>query len=272
MTFGRALALTLLLAGTASAGDSITFRYAPPPGTRYVEVVHTTTTTELIGVAEQSSEMTTRTAIDIARVDGVYHITNRPISAEMKRDGQPVTDPVLKALLDVVIVYRISAEGRMLAIEGFEGLEDKLGKTLPEGTFDPERIMASGTAEWNGRVGNLAGRTVSIGDVLVGNSTLPLPNGQKMEYKLHTEIARLEPCGEKSCVVIATHYQNTEAEGDVGGASILGEGERLLDPNTMLVYRETIQRTLEATGNVPGRGEVTTRSIERREYSYEYID
>ena len=268
----RAAVFALLFAAAASAEEPITFRYAPPPDTRFVEVVHTTTTTELVGTARQQSEMVTRTAIDIARMDQGFRITNRPVSAEMFRDGRAVSDPILTALLDVVVVYRVSDEGKLLAIEGFEGLEEKLGSTLPAGTLKPESIMASGTAEWNGRIGNLAGRTVSLGEVLVGKSVLPLPKGEKLEYEVHTEIARREPCGQNSCVVVATRYQNELEEGGEKKteASMRGKGERVLDPGTMLIYREVVERTLEATGEIPGRGKVTTRSIERREYSYEY--
>jgi hypothetical protein len=56
----------------------------------------------------------------------------------------------------------------------------------------------------------------------------------------------------------------------VGGAKLSGGGERLIDPATMLIYRETSTRTIKMPMNVPGRGIVTVRAQETRGYSYDY--
>ena len=62
-----------------------------------------------------------------------------------------------------------------------------------------------------------------------------------------------------------------EATPSVSNTKIAGKGERIIDPTTMLIYSETVERTTKMMMAVPGQGEVEITSIDKREYGYEEV-
>ena len=54
---------------------------------------------------------------------------------------------------------------------------------------------------------------------------------------------------------------------DIG---ITGEGQRLVDPDTMLIDSETLNRTTRIRMRLPGRGSGTATFTETREYRFDY--
>ena len=62
-----------------------------------------------------------------------------------------------------------------------------------------------------------------------------------------------------------------KAAPSLSNAKIAGKGERIIDPATMLIYSETVERTTKMMMAVPGQGEVEMTSVDKREYGYEEI-
>ncbi len=54
---------------------------------------------------------------------------------------------------------------------------------------------------------------------------------------------------------------------NLSNASVAGRGERIIDPATMMVYSETIERTIDVTVKLQGQEAVEMTSVERHEYA-----
>lgn len=63
----------------------------------------------------------------------------------------------------------------------------------------------------------------------------------------------------------------TEDLPGVSDSKIVGDGERIIDPTTMLIYSETGHRTWKTTVKIPGRGAVEMVMTDEREYGCEKI-
>ncbi len=278
---GLALAVAGLAGPAAADDDAVTFRFAPPEGTHYVLDLKTTTIKELAGVGRQSSEMESRTDFTIGRTEAGYDVTARPLSVKLTRDGRVVSDPVLDALQEVVTVLRLDPSGQLLSVEGYDGLLDQLGDRFPQAVIEAltpalnsDALVSQEKAEWEGRIGAFLGRTVAIGEVLHGTTTVPVSGGRELECKVETRIAGRVPCGEASCVRIASAYRDSTPDSEdaeeTDPVKVVGASERLIDPATMLIFSESLERTTEASREVHGLGRVQATTVERREYRYDY--
>ena len=100
---------------------------------------------------------------------------------------------------------------------------------------------------------------------------LDLPNGANIRRKSVTTVVGPEDCGPNTCVRIRATHQNADAE-DVEGpqAEISGTVNRLINPSTMLIYEESMERTIKMTADVPTIGPTTMEMHETREYEYQY--
>jgi hypothetical protein len=278
-TFVGLVAVALLAPLAGSAEEAVTFRYAPPADTGYELVVRQTRTVEFEGVGRQKSRIDSRSAVTIARVAGGYTVTTRSLDVRMQRDGRQVNDPVLAALQDVATVLRVASDGRLLSVEGYDGLEARLRARFPAEVVDqlapalsPEALVAQERSEWQGRFGALLGRTVEPGEVLRGETTVQVA-GQPLLCDVETRIIQRVACGERRCVRLASVYQDraSAGAGDADPAtSVRGESERVLDPETMLIFQESMSRTSRVLLELPGQGPVRATTEERREYLYEY--
>ena len=274
-----ALALALLLAAAtpARAAESFTFRYAPPPDTRWILVLDHRQLLELAGVVRQSSEIESRTRFAVTSAEDGYRVTSEPVSVRMTRDGRTVEDPVLQALRDVVTVHRLDAAGRLVAVEGYEGLAERLRARFPEqvtqalaGALDAKLLAAQERMEWEGRIGDLLGRTVTLGEVLHGKTRLQAA-GREIACDVETRVAELVACGASQCLRVKTVYHDQAPEQLLPGEPrVSGETERLIDPDTMLIYAESMSRTTETQVELADQGPVRAVMTERRTYRYEY--
>ncbi len=274
-----ALALALLVAAATSAraAESFTFRYAPPPDTRWILVLDHSQLLELAGRARQSSEIESRTRFAVTPDEDGYRVTSKPLSVRMTRDGRTVEDPVLQALRDVVTVHRLDSAGRLVAVEGYEGLAERLRARFPEqvtqalaGALDEQALAAQERAEWEGRIGGLLGRTVSLGEVLRGKTRLRVA-GREISCDVETRITERVACGASQCLRVKSVYRDQAPEQLLaGGLRVSGETERLIDPDTMLIYAESMARITETQVEQPDQGAVRAVMTERRTYRYEY--
>lgn len=131
-----------------------------------------------------------------------------------------------------------------------------------------------------------------IGDVWAGVEETPLPVGGTMTFYSVTKLAEQVKFDDVDCVRLEFSF-NSDAEelknfmGDmwedladmvdmeaapsVSGSKIAGKGERIIDPATMLIYSEAVERTMKMMMAVPGQGEVEMSSVDKREHGYEEI-
>ena len=92
----------------------------------------------------------------------------------------------------------------------------------------------------------------------------------RLEFSFNTDAEELEnflgDMGED-----LAEMADMEAAPSVSNTKIVGKGERIIDPATMLIYSETVERTTKMMMAIPGQGEVEMTSVDKREYGYEEI-
>jgi hypothetical protein len=157
--------------------------------------------------------------------------------------------------------------------------------------LNEETLKKRDAAEWNGQIGKFIGRTVSLGDSWASVDSFPLPSGEIIAFYSVTRFPEQAKCGDRDCLKLQFNY-NSDASAlsrlvnqnlakllglpadslppTPSAAKISGFGERLIDPHTMLIYSETVERTLTAKTNMPGQGDVDMTQTEKREYKYDY--
>jgi hypothetical protein len=283
----------------AGAAPPFTFRFNPPDGTTYVQTLRTNKTTSLGTLGTRTDVIESRTKVVIAKSPRGYSLVARPLSATMTRDGKKVDNPIFSALSEVVTTYELNPHGQILAVLGFDTLLSKMKASLPpnapqalSSVFSEEALITKEKAEWNGRIGSFVGRKARIGDVWTSTDRYNLPTGGSIEFYSATKIAGKAKYRGRDCVRVQFAY-NSDAGAlksftgkilkdlarsmkaatvrlGAGSASITGGGERLIDPATMLIYSETLTRTIKLPMVVPGQGTLPATVQEKRAYRFDY--
>jgi hypothetical protein len=218
-----------------------------------------------------------------------YVIRTTPIAMTMTRDGKPVEDPALAILDDTVVTYVVSPTGTLERVEGYENVARRIRESYPPGVAaGVERLLGPGTlaaraeAEWKGRIGDFAGRTLPLRKPWDSGAAFTVPGGQTLEYFIRTEIVGPAKCPSDACVEVRFRYDSDpralgelaarvpDQSGKGGGevraklASLTGAGVRIIDPKTMLVYSERITRSMKIRTETPeGSVPVVTREEQR---------
>lgn len=266
MRRSAALALLVLLlpraVSSADTAETVTFRFSPPDGITYLENVVVSRTLEG-GPTRQTDLQKGQARVRIDKLPDGWTVTGTPVSMTMETDGKPVESPLVTALQGAVAVYRLDPQGNLVSVQGYEGLLDKVSKDLkPEEAqalakiLDPESILARERTEWNARIGSFAGKTFELGSSWVTEAPLALPSGGEVQLRTHTELAERTRCGgDRDCVRLRFRYDSDEPR-------VTGTGERVVDPSTLLIYSEAVERVLPVQDGVVLR--------EKREHSYDY--
>jgi hypothetical protein len=274
--------------------ETFTFRFAPPDGQR-VLVAARMSRERLVDGQLQATDVSDSTTDGVFRkVQDGYELTMRLDEAAMTRNGQPVSDPVTPQLIGLDIVYRIGADGSLQGIRGFDRLEKRVLNAVPAQVaaalapmVGEAAMVAREQAEWNGRYYDFADGEFAIGDVIDVKAPYMLPNGQSIEYVIRTRIRSYVKCPAGRCVKVEQLYESDAhalaqmvagmvqaVAGDeapsVGSVRIAGSLVRVIDPATMRIYSERVQRTLHMPLEIPGRGAVPSMLREQRDYGYTY--
>jgi hypothetical protein len=275
------------------------FRFNPPGGIAFVQTNKTTKVKEMGSSGKQTDEIESKTKIVMKRTPRGYSAIFTPISATMVRDGKKVDNPILAVLQKIIVTYEVDADGQLKTISGFDKLEKQIKEIFPPeeaaslaSVISEQAMINKEKAEWNGRIGNFVGRTIKLGDVWTSTDDFALPTGGAVTFYSATKFANRVKCGARDCLHIQFSYNSdanalkdfvgkmisdfSKAAGDsqiktgISGVEIVGGGERLIDPNTMLIYSETVTRTMKIPMEVPGQGRVITTMKEKREYTFDY--
>jgi hypothetical protein len=247
-------------------------------------------------------ESTVKAAMSFKKAGAGFALSSKPTSFSMKRDGQEIKHPLLATLGEIATTLQIDAKGKATAITGYENLTEKLKQVLPPELFkvvapslSPQALETKEIAEWQGRVGELAGQELEMGAGYVSESQFPLPDGRTVPFVTALKAASFVTVAGRKCVKLEFKY-NSDAKAFAGfangvaeaasklvdpsgkqkmsvnqtSASISGEGWRIVDPATMLIYAEKTSRTIKMTMTVPGQGEVPALMTETRQYDYQY--
>lgn len=277
-------------------GSQFRFTFNPPDG------ITCTVTSSISKIKEfdeidkkqvDQGEMTS--IVSIHKNPQGYTMNNKLTSVQMTRDGQPIPDPISLSMKDLEIIYHLNLQGHIMNIDGYDRLIEKIKSNFPSlpptimNVINEDALINEEITEYNGRVGDFIGKDFQIGDVWETESEFQLPDGNIMDFFVTTKFIKMQPCANTQCVRIEYNY-DTDAEGfsdlvegviqDLKNQSekiedmhfseitMFGDGMRLIDPNTMLVYEEQMNRTMQLPVEVPNKGSVQVRMIENKKHTY----
>ena len=285
----------MLAPSLAILAATFTFTFAPPTARPVTQTVHASVVTSVGGV-ETTRETTEKTVLRFKKVDGGYVLSGTATEIAVKVNGRDATDQFSKMLEGLDVTCEISDRGELKAIRGYDGVIRKVKESMPKDgvppeteallakVFSEEALVARAKAEWDGRIGGFAGQTVEIGDIFEAESAFPLPTGESVST---TTIAGKEKCGSAECLRILFEYNTDpnamkktldaiagalpqDARVVQEGMTITGSGERLIDPATMNIHRETNERTMRMPVTGPNGEKVLTVRTEKKKYTFEY--
>jgi hypothetical protein len=295
----------LLLAGAWTAvprlapwtGDrrgEIHFTFNPPTPATYLETVRRTRISSAGRGALTTEVLQYRTRVTINRSADGFVLTCRFLTATRSRDGRPDVSGLSQALQDQVVIEELDRGGRLVGVRGFDHLMKTLPRALPRplldglsGVVDEEAMIRRERGEWYQRVGRFSGRKARIGDVWAGTDELELASGRTVPHYTFTRFVETVRHQGRECVRIQSWYaSNLEAVQRMLGMTmtqvlalasgsnvrvpasdtwIAGEGERLVDPATLLCYRERLHRTAKLEVDLPFFGRTSRLTEEMTE-------
>jgi len=289
-------------AHAAEPPTTFTFHFAPPDGTSVSQEYRLVRERSIGEQTPQRDEAVAKSSGVFRKEGGLYLYSTKTDANVLRRNGQPINDPVSALLANTTITYVISPDGEAQEIQGFADVETAARKSLPPAiaasltpVLSEASLVTREKAEWNSRYSDFANGTFSIGDIIDVKVPYQLPNGTAIEYVIRTSFPRWEACPAGSCVRIEMIYESDAAAlqslvkdvvANVSSAAgvalpkqsfqpvlssrITGSASRLIDPKTMLIYAEQVSRTISMPVDIPGQGRVPTIQREERTYKYTY--
>lgn len=270
-----------------------------PPDTTFKEILNIKKTTLTNDKQEKEDEIIIESQLKIWKYNDGYELFITPIKMNSKRNGEPFQNPLFNFLTSIPIRAILDSQGNMITVFGYESLIPRAQKELPPELIDQlilvaneEAMINKSKADWNARISNFAGQNVKIGDYFTGQGIFPIPNGDKLTFfsaikiadtviindRLYLKIKFKNSSNPNDLIDFLNISQNKlkelfddEANKDISvKIKIYGEGYRIIDPKTMLIYYEINNRTTEIYENVIGDEYTKKTIIESKEYNYKY--
>lgn len=278
---------------------SFTMTFNPPEMT-YDLIVKSTKVRDMGDYGMQTDKGSSQSRITVDKTPEGFTVTSKPTAMALSRNGETIEDPSQQIILDSQIVYKLGPDGHLLTIEGYGDVVERLQSSLPVEVraaaaqlFNESALVERDTAEWHGRIGDFIGKTLKAGEAWAGEYEFPLPTGGMVHYYSVGRVKEVVPCGSarKECLKIEFKYNSdAKAVGEMMGTvlrtasgeapldvdtsvtqpQIDGEGTRLIDPSTMLIYEETVVRTITMNMTLPNGSVLPTKMTETKEYTYQY--
>ncbi len=280
-------------------GQTFTFVFNPPNPVSFVERQKIVKIKYENGKKITEDEISLAKAITICKTKRGYSIEEKPISINSKRNGVPFTNPIFMFLSNISTKGTIDSSGRLKSVSGYEGLIRRARRTLPPDvadamalSVDEDAMIKKAVADWNARVAEFIGQTVKIGDIFTGEGKFPIPNGETLTFFSAVKIA--DTTRRDGILCVKLKFKNSSVPDSLAafiGASpselskyfdlnanknlsepisLDGEGERLVDPKTSLIYYEKSKRTINMASEIMGDEEKKIKTVEIKEFTYEY--
>lgn len=284
----------------APSAAEATFTFAPPDGLVCQERRRQTVVKDAGkagGTTEDVSDAVVRHRMARAR-DG-WRLTSTMLSAQVSRNGTPVSEPVTAALVGREVVYVLAPDGSLREVRGLEDLGEAATRGVaPEmhaalrAMLDPATLERREKMDWQRRIGDLAGRRVQAGEVWEGQAELA-GQGAATPLVTLTRFTRIEPRGDRTVVTIDFAYAGDretaqrrleqadpgaerrrssgarDRESDAGRAVVVGDGSRVIEAGTMTVLSERLRQVTVAPTDLAGVGRVQVRRTDVRESVYD---
>jgi hypothetical protein len=287
--------LVLALPGWA---QTVTFRFAPPDGTQYVETT-TQTIAQQTGSNPPLTETTTlKTRVKFRKTAGGYTMTCTPLLRKRVVNGKEQKSASDTIWAQLTLTYELDAAGTARTIHGYEAVPALVKAKYPPdvaakliAALNTKKLIAQQMAEWNQRLGEYRGKAAKVGGGWTRQITSPLPSGLSAPMTVTAKFLGTVARDGVNCLRVALTQQgdpkalakamNTALRGKLTPAqaaklptvtslTVSGSGERLIDPATMLEHANTYTRTTVMRLTPATNGHLTVTTTEKRATTYAY--
>jgi hypothetical protein len=224
----------------------------------------------------------------LRRTSEGYVMTTTPERVVVLRDSEPA-GAMAHLPLEAALVYRLDANGRVLSIEGFQGIASRM---LQAARTDEERELAARATErdfeiareleWGELIGIASKPRGCMGEAHLTQAQLRLPGGPIRYYRAvrATRFVDCELSGK--CLAIEQRYDDSRMKIDgwiddfwvkrghaMDEPFVTGSSNVVLDPATMRVAGAEAERELNVVRSSPGE-RVTTTTYEELRHAFIY--
>jgi len=291
------LALLLLAGCGGPPGPApIAFRFAPPEGVEWARTEHHTRLAEVPGFGRSQFLGSVRSVVRVERASAwTLAWTERLESFDLTVDGRNPFPDLSRAVAGLEVVTEVMEDGEVTAVRGAERIEALIAQHAAAQGLDDGAVPGgawahreSERAAWRERVQSLAGKSLGLGESVELAAAQDLGGGRELTHRVRLTPRALEPCGASECVKVEVAYASDPAEverylgsplsallpdSELAGAEVTllaievsGGGERLVEPATLLVRKEKLEKKVRLTLRAPGRDlEVLFTIIDRGE-------
>jgi hypothetical protein len=257
----------LSLQSGLSEAEEVTFRFAPKDKMVMLERVDAVNEEILDDKLIQEQKSLVSTKILYTRTEKGFELKAEITKIEFFINGEKTENPVFELLMECPIVYKIDSSGRLFEVNGY----DKFNKILYEnftkefadeisGIFNEQEMTEKAKFDWDQKIGNYVGKTVSDREKWTEKKELSIPGGQKTDVDVETVFILNQKIDGKDCIKIEISYMDS----DKSGKNLKGKTDIFMDPATMEIYSMSTERTV-------GIEKENKLLREKREYYYEYI-
>lgn len=256
-----------------AAGVSV-FAFNPEAPLEYVEEVKHHRVTVAIGAEPPSEAVVSRVRYNLTAVEDGYEIRTTPLSFTLEKDGKPHEDKITEAIQMAPLVYKVASDGKLRGIGGHAAVTEFVRANAPKEfreqmleAASEKTLAAKESSAWQSRVGDFLGKSTARGTGVLSESQSSLPDGStaryftvsvvmgsqeldgrelvKVKYAFTADPARVQRLANDLARDVVQGLPRPRAISALAGFSINGGGERLIDPKSMVVYSDSMERNIQ---------------------------
>lgn len=291
------LAITISAASVAKADTAgkVTFKFDPPDGT-VVNYVITNITSSVGANGKDTKKIISRERRQYKKNTSGCSVISTPLEVKMLLNDKEVKgNPIINAVIGVSMTEEITSDGRLKNIDLPTAPFDRFieeNKSNPSASAMAsavrESLITAAKWEWESRVEQFVGRTAAIGELWMSTPDRNVADDIRMPVKMRTRLVEMVERDGRTCAKLRFHYDaDTEkliAEAskvisdelasvpdtedvtiDVISAKASGDGEAIIDPQTMLFIGENWTESLQITMLVNGETKSNYSIFRKRE-------
>ncbi len=290
--------ILLLLLALPGMAQTVTFRFAPPDGTQYVEYTQQSITQQT-GAGKAATETTwLKTRVQFRKTAYGYLMTCTPLWRKRVVNGALQQSPSDVVWAQLVLTYDLDPAGTARTVHGYDAVPALVKAKFPAAVatkllagLNTTKIVEQQVAEWNQRVSEFKGKTAQVGGGWTQQTSSPLPSGLTVPMTVHASFPAFATRDGVHCMRVTLAQQGDPATltkamnsalrahlppaqasklPTVTSLAVSGTGERLIDPATMLEHAYSATRTTIMRLTPPTNGHLVVTTTEKRVTTYTY--
>lgn len=255
----------------AGSKDKVTLVFSPKDQSVVTETVNAVLIKK-IGTEVIKDESKVKTRLLFHKTEKGWDIKALPVEIEMKRNSEVVANPVSQILMDNPVVYKIDKDGHIKDVKGYAEIQKSLYQTFNMDyadavakVFNEKDMKQKAFLEWNMRTGNYVGKTVYNDFISLDKQDIYLSKDNSLTCDIKTRFLLNQTFKNKNLLKIIITYNNRAYNKD---HVINGTAEIFVDPLTMKIYSQKIEKNMSFLIDRPGSNPVRVSIEEKRDYSY----